>query len=788
MLPSARQLIDGLREGQSLAEVAAAAKVSVEEAEGVWQSIIRGKVPPASARLDGAVGAPVEIIRDRYGVPHVYAEAESDLFFGLGFAMAQDRLWLMDYMRRKATGRLAEILGPAYLEQDFTYRVLDFSTVCARNYERLGERWRAVLDGMAAGINRAIATFGENLPVEFDLLGYRPEPWSPVDILIGLRYQWWGLSGRLVQITTSTVLERELGDHLDELTHAERNDLYIVPDGLNEASADGPLVPVRDLLHLGSEPYGSNNWVIGGVRTKSGKPLLANDPHYNYAHGHGCFYPCHLSGAGHGEAGFVFVGTPGMMTGSNGQIAWGFTNNGTTIRDLFAEEIDPSDPTRYRRGDGWAKLTEREVEIAVKDQAPVRRTIQATHNGPIVNAIIPRISDDDPPLSLRWVGFEPIDDVQALLEMNTASNWTEFRTALANWACSVTNFIYGDANNNIGYQMSARIPLREVSTRGIRQANDPGHEWQGYIPFDANPRLTNPPNGIVASANQRTVNPSYAWPLYGAHAGGTRMARIVQVLSEKTDHDAADFRRMQYDSKSLIAEECTPRIVAALRRSGDAKLSAVAERLAAWDYRAPVEAVGPAIFETFMHEWSPVYAAATLPDQPIVRAAAGASARRALVGAEKIDEARLDELICVAMRRTIDFLEVRVGPNSTEWIWGRIHRYSWPHPLGEIGHLGELLNGPALACGGSSNVINNVSPSVEHGLVASSGPTYRLIADLSNPSVVYVNSHCPTSAHPGSPHYLDTVRDWANGNYQTLYRDRDLIEVEAEGVTRILPV
>jgi len=784
---NAAQLIAGLGDGRSVEDLAAAAGVSIEEVQNLWRSIIRGKVPAASANLSGLVDGPVEIIRDRYGVPHVYAGSERDIFFGLGFAMAQDHLWMMDYMRRKATGYLAEILGPAYLEQDYTYRVLDFSTVCARNYERLSDRWRAVLDGMAGGINRAMARFGDNLPIEFDLLHYRPTPWSPVDILVGLRYQWWGLSGRLAQITSSTLLERALGDQLDAFSRPERGDRYIVPDGLNEANANGPAVPVRDLLHLGAEPHGSNNWVIGGSRTKSGKPLLANDPHYTYSHGHGHFYPCHLDGAGHAESGFVFIGTPGMMTGTNGQVAWGFTNSGTSIRDLYAEEFDPADPTRYRHGDRWERLSERTVEIAVKGQAPVTRIVQATHNGPIVNGIIPRVSENDPPLSLRWVGFETIDDVQALLEMNSATNWAEFRAALANWACSVTNFIYGDAAGNVGYQLSARIPLREVPTRGIRVANDPAHQWQGYIPFDGNPRMTNPPSGIVASANQRTVSPGYAWPLFGAYAGGTRQARILQVLSEKTDHDVADFRRMQYDSKSLIAEECVPRIVAALRRSGDPDLAKVAARLAAWDYRAPIESMGPALFESFMHEWTPVYAAATLPENPVVRAAAGPSAHRALLGEEVIAESRLDELIATAMRQALAILSEQVGSGPDAWTWGKLHSYSWPHPLGQRGHLGELLDGPRLATAGASNTINNVSPAFQHALAASSGPTYRLIADLANPSVVYVNSHCPTSGHPASPHYQDTVRDWASGNYQTLYRDRALIEVEAEGTTRISP-
>jgi penicillin amidase len=781
-------ILSGLANGESLTEIAARSGAAVTEVQRVWQDLLRRKLPPASASLTGAVGGPVEILRDSYGVPHIFAAGERDLFFGLGFAMAQDRLWQMDFLRRKATGRLAELLGASYVEQDYLYRLLDFTTICRRNYALFAERWRTVVDGMAAGINRAIEQCGENLPVEFDLLGYRPEPWTPIDILIGLRYQWWGLSGRLAQITSATILEHELGDSLEAFEKHERDDLYIVPDGQNAASASASAAAVRDTLYVGEHPHGSNNWVIAGSRTRSGKPLLANDPHYSYGHAHGQFYPCHLSGAGHGEAGFVFVGTPGMMTGANGRIAWGFTNNGTTIRDLYAEEIDPGDPTRYLRGDRWAALAIREIEIPVKGAEPVRRVVRATAHGPIVNDVVPMISASDPPLALRWVGFEAIDDVQSLLEMNLSTDWISFRAALSRWACSVTNFIYADVEDNIGYQMSARIPIRGVSTRGIRPAWHDDHEWRGYVPFDGMPRLENPPTGIVASANQRTVNPNYSWPLYGAYAGGTRQARILQVLTAKTDHDAADFRRMQYDTKALIAEEVTPRVVDSLRRADDGRLQRVADALSAWDYRASLDSVGPTLYQAFIRQWEQTYAAATLPNQSDVCAAVGPSARRALAGEERqLDDARLDDLVVTAMRSALDALTEKLGDDIASWTWGRVHTFSWPHPLGGIGKLGQVLDGPRFACTGTDNTINNVSPSNAEPFVAVSGPTYRLIADLSTPSVVLINSHCPTSANPASSHFSDTIRDWASGNYQTLHRDRALIEIEAEGRTVIRP-
>ena len=245
---------------------------------------------------------------------------------------------------------------------------------------------------------------------------------------------------------------------------------------------------------------------------------------------------------------------------------------------------------------------------------------------------------------------------------------------------------------------------------------------------------------------------------------------------------------MQYDSKSLIAEEVTPRIVAALQRSGDPNLGRIADLLTGWDYRAPVDAVQPAIYEMFMDLWVPAYAAATLPDQSTVRAAAGQAARRALVGEENtLDRVALDALIVQTARAALEELTSKFGPDPSAWFWGRVHYLTWPHPLGERGRLGELLNGPAFPCGGTDNTINNVAPSTREPFVADSGPTYRLIADLSDPGTLYINSHCPTSGHPGSPHYADTIRDWASGNYQRLRRIRALIDLESEGTTVIRP-
>ncbi|HEY2592501.1 MAG TPA: penicillin acylase family protein, partial [Chloroflexota bacterium] len=365
---------------------------------------LRRRLPPANARLAASVGDTVEILRDRAGVPHVYAQSTVDLYYGLGFAMAQDRLWQMDRLRRRALGRQAEILGSAYVQSDLLHRAIGIAQIAEREVQQTDPVTRTVLECFVAGINRYIEECGRDLPIEFALLEYEPRPFSVADCIAILRGQWWSLNGRL-----NTIAVGEAATYLPEPLRAayltpEAPEYRILPPDAEHPTPSASLQPLYPSLQAMGDATGSNNWAVAGRRTSSGQALLCSDPHQPFWVP-SSWYEYAVHGPEDDAAGAGHPGVPGLWFGANGSIAWGITNNGTSLRDLYREQVHPTDPNLYRDGDTWRKFEEHVEEVAVRDAAPVRHVQRATVRGPVVNHVVPAV-DGDSPLSLRWVGHE----------------------------------------------------------------------------------------------------------------------------------------------------------------------------------------------------------------------------------------------------------------------------------------------------------------------------------------------------------------------------------------------
>src|SRR6266542_2768096 len=421
-------------------------------------------VSVAHAELRGPVGGTVEILRDRAGVPHVFAATTRDLYFGLGYAVAEDRLWQIDRLRRRALGRQAEILGPEYVKSDLTHLTVGIDRIATAEVARLDGPLRALLEAFVGGINRWIEQCGANLPVEFDLLGYVPEPFTVRDVIAILRGMWWSLNGRLEQIVAAEAArllpeESLRAAYLTPEAPEERIVLAYKPhppapspdsgEGVAKPGVrfapDAPLSPIQETLQGSGDATGSNNWAIAAGHTASGHALLCSDPHQGFWLP-ASWYEYALHGPEDDMAGAGHPGVPGIWFGSNGIAAWGITNNAASTRDLYLEEVHPQDPSRYRDGDTWRPFEEREVTIPVRGAAPRRFTIRATVRGPIVNDVLPSADEGgDPPLSLRWVGQEHLDDLRALIGIGRARDWTSFRAALRDWGVPAFNFVYADA-------------------------------------------------------------------------------------------------------------------------------------------------------------------------------------------------------------------------------------------------------------------------------------------------------------------------------------------------------
>ena len=724
-------------------------------------------------RLTGAVSGKVEILRDRAGVPHIYAGSTGDLYFGLGLAMAQDRLWQMDRLRRRAMGRLAEILGPSFVASDIAHRTVGIDLIAAREPALMDGATHATIQVFVAGINRQIVLFGQDLPIEFKLLGYAPEPFTVSDVVAIARGFWWSLNGRI---------DRLLAAEAARLLPEPMRQMYLTPE-----ASEHLVLPTGGSLAAGSDDAtGSNNWAVAGGRASSGKAVLAGDPHQPFWVP-SSWYEYALHGPEDDAAGSGHPGFPGMWWGSNGTIAWSITNNMASTRDLYREQVDPGDATRYRDGDVWRRFEERSVEIAVRGEAARKLVVRSTTRGPIVNALVPAIeAAGDPPLSLRWVGSEHLDDLRASIAVGRARNWQAFRGALRDWSVAVFNFVYADSSGNVGYQMAGRIPVRGRVTYGLRDAANPADRWTGYVPFEGMPHHYNPASGYVASANQRIVPANYPYTIYGAYSQGHRGIRIDQVFARGKTDTAASVA-LQNDVKSVRAERSCPHVLRVLRGHADADAQAMAVGLAGWDFRYAVDSIAPVLFETFMFHWQRRVLSEHIPPRLLDLTAQQTGLCVSLLEQPDIAYFRTSvaaEIVAVA-KQAMAALRARLGDDPKTWNWGRLHQAHWRHVVSTPSSAAALDIGPAAVDGGSHTVRNTGGELPPHA--ASSGAEYRIVVDFAKPDSFLAVQNIGNSGVPGSPHYRDQFEPWLRGAYHVVHLKRAGVEADLESKTEIAP-
>ena len=396
-------MLSRLGSGEQIDSVKKAAGLNTRNFEKWWDNQLKSRVPEmqGSRKIDGP--GTVEILRDEIGTPHIYADTAEDLFFGYGFAMGQDRLWQLDYLRRKALGRLSEVLGQEGVENDVTARTVGINRIAASEIERIPSSTKNLLDSFSLGINAAMEESRECLPIEFGLLDYEPEPWKSTDsIAIWAEFRWY-LTGRLPVIAFPEMTRRALGEGplYQAFLLGEAEDETIVPPSHypQEKSGDDP---VGKVISDPEEGLGSNNWVIGGSLSDSGLPILASDPHIAFG-SVSCWYQVHLSGAGFNVIGAGYAGVPGIIFGRNERVAWGLTNNICAQRDLYQEKENPDKPGHFLYDGKWEESKELLEEINVRGGKTISKKIILTRNGPLADEIVPPIAQDSGPVSLRWM-------------------------------------------------------------------------------------------------------------------------------------------------------------------------------------------------------------------------------------------------------------------------------------------------------------------------------------------------------------------------------------------------
>jgi penicillin amidase len=801
------KVLEVLRSGEPVAEACARAGIAVADFRRGRDAYLRAKLPPAREALAGSGGAAVEVVRDRWGIPHVFAGGERDALLGLGYCMARDRLWQLEYLRREALGTLAELLGPTAHDDDLRVRTIGIEQIATAEAERLDPDTRALLDGFVAGINLGLEAQRADPPVECELLDTFPEPWTRRDTLALLRAFWWQLTGRLENIVAAEAAQRHLaGDGpadgrsealLAALLTPELPDERIVASDECRPPADLPVPPPLPPVGVG-DTLGSNNWVVARERTTTGAALLASDPHLPFVHPSD-WYEAHLAWPGHDAVGAHYVGAPGAFFGHNRRVAWGLTNNAASPRDLYVEEVNPADPGEYRRDGRWQRFATRTVEIGVRGEGVRRHEVRATDLGPVMNAVTPPVEEGgDPPLSLRWIGSEHLDDLRALLAAQRAGDWASFRAALADWALPIFNWVYADATGAIGYQSAGRVPLRGRVARGYRRADEPADRWRGYVPYEAMPSAERPRRGFQATANNRVAADDYPYPLYGAWAGGNRALRIRQRLEAVEKVSPAESRALQNDVYLIRAARLAPALARILSGPADGRNgpadgrngpadgrnghSPLADKLAGWDFRYTPESDAPTVFEAIVHFLAERLVAARFPARlaGLLHGSGVALAGRLLEG----------EPIAWLQGTTVE-TEVRAAAESAlaflnglgaDWSWGAHHRFGLEHPLGaRFPALAEVADIAPAPVAGTGDSVRNAAGQLSKGFRVVSGAEYRLLVDFSaTPRAVATNT-LGQSGQPGSPHFADQLDDWLAGDYHPLLTDRAEVERQVGG-------
>lgn len=756
-----------------------------------WAEQTRGRVPSmkGSRAVSGLLG-PVDIVRDGWGVPHVLADADADLFFGYGYATAQDRLWQLDYLRRKAHGRLSEIVGPGGIETDTVSRTIGIARTAEANFRRFAKETKRRLAAYADGINALMEESRHNLPIEFDLLGYEPEQWSPVDSCsIWQEFRWY-LTGRLPIIAVPELAKRVLGRGalLDAFIMGEAEDESIVPKGSYPPVRMGA-IPVGEVVSDPNEGVGSNNWVVSSQKSASGAPIVASDPHIAFG-AVSCWFEVHLSGPVVNVAGAGYVGVPGIVFGRNETLAWGVTNNICSQRDIYEEQENPDRPGHFRFGDEWRRAPRETAEIKVRGEDARAITITRTHNGPIVDLLLPRALRAAGTVSVKWLGADFGDEITCMLDLAAARNCDEAREALREWVVPTWSYVFGDAEGHIGYQAVGRIPIREEWNREYRPGWDLAHQWRGFIPYDALPALSDPVEGYARSANNRGAPEDFPYPLSGTWSSGYRARRIRQLLERKAELSREDFARIQSDTLSLRAVECLPSLLQTLRQSSDARVQEAVRFLSEWDSRMDADRVGATIFEFFFAEWTAAIAAERFSEDevPLVAGAISGFAVR-LLDSDEFEYLRSmhrEEAIVACMDRAIGELTAQLGPDMSKWQWGRIHKITLNHLLSDRGDLSDLLRRGGQAVGGNGITVCNTG--FDPNYLASIGANWRHNADIGdNPPGLWAVDAAGQSGHPGSPHYGDQLPEWLAGRHHYLPMDRRRVRALAARTLALRP-
>jgi penicillin G amidase len=736
-------------------------------------------------QVDGEVAvagldAPVEVLRDALGVPHITASTTADLYRAQGWVHAQDRFWQMDAWRHITAGRTAELFGSGGLDTDRFLRTLGWHRIAEQEYAQASSAGRAALDAYAEGVNAYLDSRPHRaLGLEYSVLGltnrgYQPEPWTPVHSLAFAKLMAWDLSANLLGEIERAVLDAQLGPERSAELFPDHPDWAPTITGDTGGDAAGG---------TGTD-IGSNNWVVGGSLTASGASLLANDTHLSIGMP-SIWYQIglHCDGCDGSAVGFSFPSAPGAVIGHNGEIAWGVTNFGSDTQDLYVERLNPDDEEQYEVDGDWADMTVRTETLRVAGGPDETLEVRETRNGPVISDVYGALDDYDPSTHLdvdgpyavafRWAALEPSTILEAVLDLNRATDWHTFRAALASWDVAGQNFVYADAGGEIGYQVTGRVPIRGQGDGSVPVPGwDSAYQWTGWVPYDELPRLHEPERGWIVTANNPPAGGDYPHLLGTSFDAGYRAARIEALVADGgTALTIEDMQSWHMDNHNGSADWLVP---ALLDIPVEDPTGQVQDLLRGWDGRMDADSAGAAAFAaTWRHLLARLFHD-VLPE----RYHPHGSARWMEVVRRLLDDpgnpwwrGDRDAVLADAMANAHAELAERLGAEPDAWAWGDLHTAEFRNAtLGESGIdlVERLFNRGPYPVGGGSAIVNATSWHAARGYEVVAVPSQRLVVDFADLDATIAIHTTGQSGHPYHRHYTSMIDRWATGEQHPL--------------------